>query len=39
VRAENGVWSYEHPYPAVAEIKEYCAFYPNLVDSIEIVPN
>lgn len=33
-RAVNAVWSYEDPYPAVAEIKEYLAFYPNRVDSI-----
>ncbi len=33
-RAENAVWTYETPYPAMAEIKEYVAFYPNLV-SIE----
>jgi uncharacterized protein (DUF427 family) len=33
--AENAVWSYETPYPAVADIKEYLAFYPNRVDAIE----
>jgi uncharacterized protein (DUF427 family) len=33
--AENAVWSYEQPFPAVAEIKEYLAFYPNRVDAIE----
>jgi len=33
--AENAVWSYEQPYPAVAEIKDYLAFYPNRVDAIE----
>ena len=32
---ENAVWSYEQPFPAVAEIKEYLAFYPNRVDAIE----
>ena len=35
--AENAVWSYEQPYPAMAEIKEYLAFYPNRVDGIEEV--
>jgi uncharacterized protein (DUF427 family) len=30
--AENAVWSYEDPYPAMAEIKDYLAFYPNKVD-------
>ena len=33
--AENAVWSYETPYPAMAEIKGYLAFYPNRVDKIE----
>lgn len=33
--AENAVWSYEEPYPAVAEIKDHLAFYPNKVDRIE----
>jgi len=33
--AENAVWSYEQPYPAMNEIKEYLAFYPSRVDTIE----
>ncbi|HEY7997882.1 MAG TPA: DUF427 domain-containing protein [Pseudolabrys sp.] len=33
--AENAVWSYQQPFPAVAEIKDYLAFYPNRVDKIE----
>ena len=33
--AENAAWSYETPFPAMAEIKEYLAFYPNRVDAIE----
>lgn len=33
--AENAVWSYETPFPAVAEIKDHLAFYPNRVDAIE----
>jgi uncharacterized protein (DUF427 family) len=33
--AENAVWSYEQPFPAVGEIKEYLAFYPDRVDAIE----
>jgi len=33
--AENAVWSYERPFPAMAEIKEHLAFYPNRVDKIE----
>jgi len=32
---ENAVWSYEQPFPAMSEIKEYLAFYPNRVDQIE----
>ena len=35
-RSVNAVWSYESPYPAVAEIKDHLAFYPNRVDSIEV---
>jgi uncharacterized protein (DUF427 family) len=35
--AENAVWSYEQPFPAMAEIKDYLAFYPNRVDKIEEV--
>ena len=33
--AENAVWTYEQPFPAVGEIKEYLAFYPDRVDRIE----
>ncbi|HEY0473154.1 MAG TPA: DUF427 domain-containing protein [Kribbella sp.] len=33
----NAVWTYEHPYAAVAEIQEHVAFYPDRVDSIEIL--
>jgi uncharacterized protein (DUF427 family) len=33
--AENAVWSYEQPFPAVGEIREYLAFYPDRVDKIE----
>jgi uncharacterized protein (DUF427 family) len=33
--AENAVWTYEEPYPAVSAIKGYLAFYPERVDSIE----
>lgn len=36
---ENAVWSYESPYPSVAEIKDHVAFYPNLVDAIEETPS
>jgi uncharacterized protein (DUF427 family) len=33
--AENAVWSYEQPFPAMAEIKDHLAFYRNRVDAIE----
>jgi len=33
--AENAVWSYEQPYPAVKTIKDHLAFYPDRVDAIE----
>jgi uncharacterized protein (DUF427 family) len=36
--AENAVWTYEEPYPAVAAIKEHLAFYPERVDRIEELP-
>lgn len=35
-RSANAVWTYEMPYPAVAAIKEYVAFYPDRVDAIEV---
>jgi uncharacterized protein (DUF427 family) len=34
--AENAVWSYENPFPAMAQIKEHLAFYHDRVDRIEI---
>ena len=37
-RAVNAVWTYEAPYPAVEEIKDHLAFYPNRVDAIEERP-
>ena len=35
-RSVNAVWTYEAPYDAVSEIREYLAFYPNRVDTIQI---
>ncbi len=35
-RSVNAIWTYEAPYEAVAEIKDYVAFYPDRVDSIEV---
>ena len=37
-KAVNAVWSYENPYPAVSQIKDYVAFYPTRVDGIEERP-
>ena|SRR5437764_1540522 len=34
--AENAVWTYETPHPAMAAIKDHLAFYPTRVDSIEV---
>ncbi|HWG06112.1 MAG TPA: DUF427 domain-containing protein [Beijerinckiaceae bacterium] len=34
--AENAVWSYEDPYPAMETIRGHVAFYPDRVDHIEI---
>ncbi len=36
-KSEYAVWTYEKPYEAVASIKEYLAFYPSRVDSIEVI--
>jgi uncharacterized protein (DUF427 family) len=33
-KSVNAVWMYENPYPAVAQIKEHVAFYPDRVDQI-----
>jgi uncharacterized protein (DUF427 family) len=30
----NAVWTYETPYPAVAQIRDHVAFYPERVDEI-----
>ncbi len=32
----DAVWSYEAPYPAVAQIRDHVAFYPDRVDSIAV---
>ena len=33
-KSVDAVWTYENPYPAVAQIKEHLAFYPDRVDEI-----
>lgn len=35
-RSVNAVWTYETPHEAVSPIREYLAFYPDRVDSIEM---
>ena len=34
--AVNAIWSYEQPFPAMAEIAGHLAFYPDRVDAIEV---
>ena len=36
--AENAIWSYETPFPAMQEITGHLAFYPTRVDAIETTP-
>jgi uncharacterized protein (DUF427 family) len=36
-KSEYAVWTYEKPFEAVADIKEYLAFYPTRVDAIEVI--
>ncbi|HEY4381417.1 MAG TPA: DUF427 domain-containing protein [Acidobacteriaceae bacterium] len=35
-KSEYAVWTYENPYEAMAQIKEYLAFYPTRVDALEV---
>jgi uncharacterized protein (DUF427 family) len=35
--SENAIWSYEQPFPAMVEITDRIAFYPERVDGIEVV--
>jgi uncharacterized protein (DUF427 family) len=35
-RSRNAVWTYERPFEAMAQIKDYVAFYPDRVDEIKI---
>ena len=34
--ADNAVWTYEHPYPAMESIRDRLAFYPNQVEIYEV---
>ena len=36
-KSEYAVWTYERPYEAVANIREYLAFDPLRVDAIEVI--
>ena len=38
VIVENVIWSYEQPYPAMEQIREYVAFYPDKVKLYEVDP-
>jgi uncharacterized protein (DUF427 family) len=35
-RSLNAVWTYETPFEAMAQIKDYVAFYPDRVDGITL---
>ncbi|CAM5769261.1 hypothetical protein LMIY3S_02778 [Labrys miyagiensis] len=35
-RSVNAIWTYETPHPAMHDIKDYVAFYPDRVDTIEL---
>jgi len=35
-RSVNAVWTYQRPYAAVSEIREYLAFYPDRVDALHV---
>ena len=34
-RSIDAIWTYEAPYDAVAEIRDYLAFFPDRIDAIE----
>lgn len=36
-RSVNAIWTYETPYDAVSNIKGHLAFYPDRVDSIDVL--
>jgi uncharacterized protein (DUF427 family) len=37
-RSRNAVWSYEAPFEAMTQIRNYVAFYPDRVDEISAEP-
>jgi len=36
-RSRNAVWTYETPFEAMAQIKDFIAFYPDRVDEIKVM--
>ena len=36
-RSRNAVWTYEMPFEAMAQIRDYIAFYPDRVDEIKVM--
>jgi uncharacterized protein (DUF427 family) len=36
-RSKDAIWTYEDPFPAVRQIKNHVAFYPESVDRIEVI--
>ena len=38
-RGTDAVWFYDQPYPAVAQIKDHVAFYPDRVELTVSVPD
>jgi uncharacterized protein (DUF427 family) len=36
--AQDAVWSYEHPLPSALALKDYIAFYPEIVQVFELAP-
>ena len=38
-RSINAVWTYESPFEATAQIRDYLAFYPDRVDQIRAHPS
>lgn len=35
-KSVNAIWTYESPHPAMAQIKDHVAFYPDRVDEITV---
>ncbi len=35
-KSVNAIWTYENPHEAMAEIRDYVAFYPDRVDEISV---